>query len=267
MAALRRILITNDDGLSSPGLTSLAEELQRSGRCDLRVAAPEREQSGVGHCITLHTPLYAEPVSLPGDLAKVPAYKVAGTPADCVKIAITNLFPDFNPELVLSGINRGPNVGMNVLYSGTVAGALEACINGIPALALSLDVPASGLWHFALASELVMPIVFQALEAGLPPWTALNVNIPNRPQNEIHGTRLTRHGLSGFKEYYIEEKSEGARRRFRLEGSMVFRDQDEAIDAVALRKGWTSVTPLGLCMLDAQAWKHVESWEVFKPQA
>ncbi|MBI3831995.1 MAG: 5'/3'-nucleotidase SurE [Planctomycetes bacterium] len=259
----RRILITNDDGLSAPGLTTLVEELVRAGRYDLRVVAPEREQSGVGHCITIHTPLFAEPAKLPEGIAHVPAYKVAGTPADCVKIAITNLFPDFAPELVLSGINRGPNVGMNVLYSGTVAGALEACINGIPSLALSLDVPPGGLWHYALAAELVQPIVASTLERGLPEWTALNVNVPNLPQAEIKGTRLTRHGLSGFKEYYIEEKAEGARRRFRLEGNMVFRDDDEGIDAVALRKGWISVTPLGLCLQDRKAWDHVAGWELF----
>lgn len=263
MAAARRILITNDDGLSSPGLTTLVEELARTGRYDLRVVAPEREQSGVGHCITLHTPLFAEPATLPAPVGHVPAFKVAGTPADCVKLAITNLFPDFAPELVLSGINRGPNVGMNVLYSGTVAGALEACINGIPALALSLDVPPAGLWHFTLAAELTLPLIAQTLEAGLPPWSALNVNIPNLPQAEIKGTRLTQHGRSGFKEFYIEERSEGARRRFRLEGNMVFRDEDPKIDAVALRQGWVSVTPLGLCMLDADAWRHVQDWTLF----
>lgn len=260
----KRILITNDDGLSAPGLTTLVQELLRGGRYELRVVAPENEQSGVGHCITLHTPLFAEPATLPGELAVVPAFKVGGTPADCVKLAITNLFPEFKPELVISGINRGPNVGMNVLYSGTVAGALEACINGMPALALSLDVPETGLWHFALAAELSLPLVEAALEHGLPAWTALNINLPNRPQQEIRGVRLTRHGLSGFKEYYVEERPEGARRRFRLEGTMVYRDAGEEIDGVALRAGWISVTPLGLNMQDETAWKHIAGWKVFR---
>src|SRR4051812_7981619 len=210
---MKRILLTNDDGLSSPGLTTLVHELQRTGRYDLRVVAPEKEQSGVGHCITIHWPLYAEKVTLPDPISNVPAFKVAGTPADCVKIAITNLFPDFLPDLVVSGINRGPNVGMNVLYSGTVAGALEACINGLPAVALSLDIPANGLWHFSLAAELAVPILDAAISNGLPEWSALNVNFPNRSQSQIKGTRLTRHGRSGFKEYYVEEAPEGGRRK------------------------------------------------------
>lgn len=259
----KQILVTNDDGLSAPGLTTLVQELRRSGRYELRVVAPQREQSGVGHCITLHEPLYAEAAELPGELAPVPAFKVSGTPADCVKLAITNLFPEFKPDLVLSGINRGPNVGMNVLYSGTVAGALEACINGLPALALSLEEPRQGLWHFALASELSLPLIEAVLERGLPPWTALNVNIPNRPQRDLRGRRLTRQGLSGFQEYYVEEGPEGPRRRFRLEGTLRYRDEDEEIDAVALRAGWISVTPLGLSMGDEASRALLSGWGDF----
>lgn len=265
--AMKRILLTNDDGLSSPGLTTLVHELLRTGRYDLRVVAPEKEQSGVGHCITIHWPLYAESVALPGPLEMVPAVQVAGTPADCVKLAITNLFPDFSPHLVVSGINRGPNVGMNVLYSGTVAGALEACMNELPAVALSLDIPASGLWHFALAAEMSVPLIDAVLENGLQPWTALNINLPNRPQAEIKGARLARQGRSGFKEYYVEEKREGNRRRFRLEGSMVFRDHEAAVDAVALRQGWITVTPLGLSLQQDEAWERLKSWKAFSSDA
>src|SRR5437868_13668469 len=164
---MKKILLTNDDGLESPGLTTLVHALLSTGRYDLRVVAPEREQSGVGHCITIHWPLFAEKVTLPDPVSFIPAFKVAGTPADCVKLAITNLFPDFVPDLVLSGINRGPNIGMNVFYSGTVAGALEACMNSLPAVALSLDIPVGGLWHFGLASELSIPIIDAAVAQGL----------------------------------------------------------------------------------------------------
>lgn len=260
---MKRLLLTNDDGLSSPGLTTLAAELLRTGRYDLRVVAPETEQSCVGHCMTLHTPLYAEPVALPEPLSAVPAFQVAGTPADCVKLAITNLFPDFQPDLVISGINRGPNVGLNILYSGTVAGALEACINGFPAVALSLDIPANGLWHFALAAELSVPLLDAVVAKGLPAWTALNINIPNRPQAGIKGTRLARHGKSGFKEYYVEEAPEGRRRRFRLEGAMLFRDAGAAVDAVALRDGWIAITPLGLAWDSSDGLTAVQSWGLF----
>jgi len=260
---MHKILITNDDGLDSPGLAMLAEALLRTGLYELCVVAPEREQSGVGHGITLHTPLYAERATLNGPLAAVPTYRVAGTPADCVKLALTNLFPDFAPDVVLSGINRGPNVGTNVLYSGTVAGALEACSNNLPAAALSLDVPQIGSWDFRLAAELCLPIVAELFAQGLPAWSALNVNLPNLPHDEIKGVKLTRHGLSGFREYYTEEPGEGARRRFRLEGTMVFRDSDPDLDAVALRAGWISVTPLGLGMLHAEAHGKLGRWNIF----
>ncbi len=261
---IKKILLTNDDGLESPGLTTMVHALLSTGRYDLRVVAPEKEQSGVGHCITIHWPLFAEAVTLPDPVKSIPAFRVAGTPADCVKLAITNLFPDFVPDLVVSGINRGPNVGMNVFYSGTVGGAMEACMNGLPAIALSLDIPLKGLWHYGLAAELCVPIIDEAIATGLPPWSALNINIPNCPQNEIKGVKLTRQGRSGFKEYYVEEKAEGTRRRFRLEGEMVFRDTDPLVDGVALREGWIAVTPLGLSMQDAAAWEKVKDWKMFK---
>ncbi len=261
---MKKILITNDDGLHAPGLTTLVYELQRTGRYDLRVVAPEKEQSGVGHCITIHWPLFAEKVALPDRISNVPAFRVLGTPADCVKLAITNLFPDFAPDMVVSGINRGPNVGMNAFYSGTVGGAMEACMNGLPAIALSLDIPKNGMWHYGLASELCVPIIDEAMQVGLPPWTALNVNVPNRAQTEIKGTKLTSQGKSGFKEFYVEETAEGARRKFRLEGEMVYRDDDPLIDAVAVRDGWISVTPLGLSMEDKSVHAKVKDWAIFK---
>jgi 5'-nucleotidase len=260
MKRLRRILLTNDDGLASPGLVGLALELARTGKYDLRVAAPEKEQSGAGHCITIHTPLYAEKVELDGALARVPTYRVAGTPADCVKLAVTNLFPESLPDLVVSGINRGPNVGVNVLYSGTVAAALEACINGVPAVALSLDIPPDGIWHFAQTAELSLAFIEAALREGLPPWTILNVNFPNRPGKDLRGVKLTRHGHSGFKEFYIEEQAEGPRRRFRLEGEMVYRDEDEESDAHAMRAGFISLTPLGLSLYEADLAARLAKW-------
>jgi 5'-nucleotidase len=266
MTAPARILLTNDDGLSSPGLMTLARELLKAG-FDLRVAAPEREQSGVGHCVTLYTPLLAEAVTLPDDLAGVPAFKVAGTPADCVKLAITNLFPGFTPDLALSGINRGPNIGINVFYSGTVGGALEACINGIPAMALSLDIPPDGLWHFTQAAESSLPVIRMAIERRLPPWSILNVNAPNRPAAEVKGYRLTHHGRSGFKEFYTEHEPVDGRRQFILDGTMIYRDTDPCSDSVALRDGWVSVTPLGLGLEDTTCREHISSWPFLSTKA
>lgn len=266
MTAPSRILLTNDDGLSSPGLMTLARELVKAG-FDVRMAAPEREQSGVGHCVTLYTPLLVEAVTLPDDLAGVTAFKVAGTPADCVKLAVTNLFPGFAPDMVLSGINRGPNIGINVFYSGTVGGALEACINGIPALALSLDISLDGIWHFAQAAEHALVVVRTAIEHRLPPWTILNVNIPNRPGTEIRGYRLTHHGRSGFKEFYTEHEPVSGRRQFVLDGRMIYRDTEPDSDSVSLRDGWVSVTPLGLGLEDATCREHIFRWPLLSSKA
>ena len=265
MGVPTKILLTNDDGMHSPGLMTLARELLAAG-FELRIAAPECEQSGVGHSVTLYTPLLAEAVTLPDDLAGVPAFKVAGTPADCVKLAITNLFPDFTPELTLSGINCGPNIGINVFYSGTVGAALESCINGIPAVALSLDMPADGIWHFAQAAEHALPVVHLATERRLPPWTILNVNIPNRPGTEVKGYRLTHHGRSGFKEFYAEHPPVDGRRQFILDGTMIYRDTGVAFDSVSLREGWISVTPLGLSLEDEACRSHIEGGSLFEPK-
>jgi 5'-nucleotidase len=255
-----RLFLTNDDGIAAPGLAALAQALNRTGRFELRVVAPERQCSGVGHSVTIHEPLFAERCVLDGS---VPAWKVDGTPADCVKLGLTSLFPDSAVDLVIAGINSGPNVGVNVLYSGTVGAALEACINGVPALAVSLAIAADGEWRFALAAEAAVQAAEAVLKHGLPPWTVLNVNVPNVPRKEQRGFRLTRHGHSGFKEYYLEEPSQGARRGFRLEGAMVYREDDPETDAVALREGWTSVTALGLNLLDSEAARQVAAWKLF----
>jgi 5'-nucleotidase len=260
----KKILLTNDDGLFAPGLLLVAECLAQQNEFELRLAAPEQEQSGVGHKITIFEPLFAEPVTMAAPLQQIPTFKIAGTPADCVKLALTNLFPDFQPDLVLSGINRGPNVGVNVLYSGTVGGAYEACINGFPAIALSIDVGGDGLWHFPAAARAALPIIKAALEYGLPPWGILNVNLPNCPLEKMRSVKLTRHGLSGFKEYYIEEQAQGTRRRFRLEGDMLMRESEECFDTVALKQGYISVTPLGLNFESARHREQVARWPLFQ---
>ncbi len=259
-----RILIINDDGLFAPGLLTLVDELARQERFDLRVVAPEREQSGVGHALTLHEPLFAEPVTLPGDLAHIPTFKISGTPADCVKLALSSLFSDFRPQLVLSGINRGPNIGTLLVYSGTVAGALEGVVNGCPAIAFSLDVPRGGLWHFAVAAQHAVTIVDAVLGHGLPKGIALNVNFPDLPREKIRGMRLVHQGESGFfEEGYEEEVSSGPRRRFRLEGELRDLDPGEDYDLAALRAGWITVTPIGL-RLERQechaALQHLPLW-------
>jgi 5'-nucleotidase len=234
-----RLLLTNDDGFDAPGLKALVRTL--SGSAELLVVAPAQEQSAIGCAVTLREPLHAEEIDFGGADA---AFVVDGTPADCVKLALTTLFTDRPPALCVSGLNRGPNVGVNVFYSGTVGAALEAAANGVPAVAVSRE------FGEALSDEdaarLARPLVAGAARRGLPPWHVLNVNLPDRPPARIRGARLTRQGVSGFREWFREEPRGQGARRFSIEGEMRLREPDGLTDAEALAEGYVSVTPLAL---------------------
>src|SRR5689334_21896535 len=172
-----RILVTNDDGYFSPGIQALADALQPIG--DVVIVAPQTEASAVGHALTLRRPLRLEHVG-----ARV--YAVDGTPTDCVNIAIAEVL-DGKPDLVVSGINKGLNIGDDVTYSGTVAGALEGALLGYPAIAVSLQFT-HGDWDFGPAARVAAALAKGILERPLPPRTFLNVNVP---QGAIRGVRTT----------------------------------------------------------------------------
>ena len=218
---------------------------------DLVIVVPREETSGTGHAITLHKPIEAEEVEHPSASA---AFVVNGTPADCAKLATKTLFADDPPALCVSGLNRGPNVGVNLFYSGTVGAALEAVINGVPAVAVSKEFglrraqSSREKLSFEDAARLAAPILKETLARGLPAWHALNVNVPDRPLAEIRGVKLTRQGVSGFEERYIEEPPDrdSRLRRFRIEGDMRLRETDGLTDAEALAEGYVSVTPISL---------------------
>ena len=251
-----RILLTNDDGWDSPELAALAEVLRELG--ELVVVAPREERSAIGHAITLNSTIEAEPVRFDGAAA---AYAVDGTPADCAKLAIRSLFADAPPTLCVSGLNRGPNVGVNVFYSGTVGAALEAVVNGVPAVAVSKEH--GDALSPAAAARLVAPLIHEVLRRGIPPWHALNVNVPDRPRGEIRGVRPTRQGVSGFDERYRElSPADGSRRRrFSLEGEMRLREPDGTTDAEALAEGWVSVTPMTLDLTARGPCGAADRWE------
>ena len=251
------MLLTNDDGFESPGL---ARMLARLEDCfDVLVAAPHEQRSGIGHAVTLRSPIAARPA----EFGRSRGFVIEGTPADCVKLALTHLFADTPPDMVVSGINSGPNVGRNVLYSGTVAAALEAVVNGIPAVSVSMDIGAS--FDFDLAADLAMPIIRAAASRGLPPGAALNVNIPNRPRGEILGVRLVRQGTAGFREYYVEQPpDEAGRRRFLIQGDMEQDKDGPDTDSVALAQGYIAVSALGLRLNDGRAMDIIGSWPELK---
>jgi 5'-nucleotidase len=243
-----RILVTNDDGINAPGLAVLAD-IARAISQDVWVVAPETNQSGTAHSLTLHTPLRMRKLD-------DRTYAVGGTPTDCVIMAVRHLLKDERPALVLSGINDGANVAEDVTYSGTVAGAMEGTILGIPSIALSLmtlGVRASGVVHWDTPREHGPRIIRQLLAAGWPAGTLLNVNFPALPPDEIKGVTVTRQGMRDQDSLAIDERADPWGKPyywfgFRYRPSTLV----EGTDIAALAAGHISVTPLSLDLTDTQ---------------
>jgi 5'-nucleotidase len=230
------ILITNDDGIHAEGLRYLRMAAERLGR--VSVVAPEAEQSAVGHSITLYDPIKALEVTKDGTFY---GYGISGTPADSVKLALHTLLPR-PPDLVISGINNGANLGINVLYSGTVSAATEAAILGVPSMAVSLAQKKDPPYQWALPH--VERIARWILEHGLPPGVTLNVNIPAVPPDQVLGFKVTRQGLSRSHERFEQREDPRGNRYYWLSGQATADETDEETDAVAVSLGYVSVTPL-----------------------
>jgi 5'-nucleotidase len=231
-----KVLLTNDDGIHAPGLMALYQEL--NGDFDLDVVAPESEMSAVGHAITLAYPLRVKVVQKNGAFF---GYGVTGTPADCVKIAVQELL-EGPPDIILSGINWGNNVGVNVLYSGTVSAATEGAFLGIGAAAISLGREKSPDYGFA--ARFSREIIRFITENGLKKGTALNVNIPAVPANRITGVSITRQGISRFKERYERRVDPRGNVYYWLTGETPVEEELPDTDAKALRENRITITPI-----------------------
>lgn len=230
------ILLTNDDGIYADGLRYLKKAVSGIGRVE--IVAPAAEQSAVGHSITLYDPIRVHEINADGSRY---GFGISGTPADSVKLALYKLLPR-RPDLVISGINDGANVGINVLYSGTVSAATEAAILGVPSMAVSLaqkkDPPFDlALPHIRLLAEWV-------LAEGLPSGIALNVNIPALPPESIKGYKITRQALSPFRESVEPREDPRGNTYYWLSGQSLEREDSSDIDIIALSNGYVSVTPL-----------------------
>lgn len=232
-----KILISNDDGIHAPGLIELVKAMYGLG--EIWVVAPDREQSAVGHSITLSEPIRLYPTKV--EFADN-AYAISGTPADCVKLAITELMPE-RPALVISGINRGENTGISVIYSGTVSAATEGTINGIPSLAVSLDSFTST--DYVYAGKVARHFAELTLQHGLPDGTLLNINVPCLPPQEIKGVKVARQGRARFQETFIERDDPRGRRYYWMDGDKVAHSETDT-DGAALKQGFISVTPIHL---------------------
>jgi 5'-nucleotidase len=233
------IFVTNDDGIDAPGIAALIEVAKKFGR--VFVIAPSRPQSGVSHAITIREPVYTETVDFyPG----TEAYKCSGTPVDCVKFGITKLLAS-KPDLVLSGINHGSNASINVLYSGTLAAAMEGIIEGVPSVGFSFNKwePTHDL---DLCKLVVEKVVKSVLQDPLPEGILLNVNIPDIPLLEYRGIKVCRQAKAYWQEQYVEVSSTNGHKCFMLAGEFLTNDDSDDTDLWALANNYASVVPIKL---------------------
>lgn len=241
------ILVTNDDGISSFGLTVLAEQLRTLGR--VVVVAPDRERSAIGHALTLHAPLRAEAA---GD----DCWAVSGTPTDCVGLGIHGLLKS-RPDLVVSGINRGANMGDDLTYSGTVAAAMEATLMGVPSLAISLAGSRFAAEDFQPAARTAVELVQMVMQHSLPADTFLNVNVP---VGEPRGIRLTRQGKRIYRDAVVHNQDPRGRSYYWIgAGEPGFHDL-EGSDFHAVERGYVSLTPLHLDLTNYAAFERLRQW-------
>ncbi|MDD5099856.1 MAG: 5'/3'-nucleotidase SurE [Syntrophales bacterium] len=232
----KRFLLTNDDGIYARGLRALYQELSRDAEC--LIVAPETEQSAVGHAITLSRPLMVRKARKNGAFL---GYSVLGTPADCVKIGLDELAGG-PVELVVSGINRGANVGINVLYSGTVSAATEAAILGVPSLAISLDTHEEA--DYSAAACFARKLAAFILENPLPN-VALNVNVPAVAAEEIRGVVVVRQGRARLMESFDKRVDPRDNIYYWLAGQTELPEQEwDDTDAGALKRGMITITPI-----------------------
>lgn len=243
-----RILVTNDDGVASPGLTVLAKALERLG--EVYVVAPDRERTAVGHALTLHKPLRIHRLQRR-------TYAVNGTPTDCVNLGIQKILPG-EPDLLVSGINKGVNVGDDVTYSGTVSAALEGTILGVPSIAISQE--GGETFRFAVGATYAVKVARAVLQYGLPDETLVNVNVPDRPRGLIKGVTITTLGRRRFHNPIVEKIDPQGRQYYWIAGTRIAWGRTANSDHDALKRGMVSVSPLHLDMTNHAAISHLQSW-------
>ena len=239
---MTHILVTNDDGVTAPGLLALARAMQALG--EVTILAPDRNWSASGHVKTMHRPLRVKEVHLADDLR---AYASDGAPSDCVALAMLGLL-DTQIDLVVSGINPNTNIGHDLTYSGTVTAAMEAVIGRIPGVAVSLDSPENhlGVLDYAPAARAAHLIVGQLLKRGFPSKTVININVPYLPDEEIRGVQITRQGQRLYRDALIQRSDPRGKPYYWIGGDAPTGVEEVGTDFGAIKAGYVSVTPLHL---------------------
>lgn len=248
------ILISNDDGIDAPGIYALAREIRKIA--DVTIVAPDKQQSAVGHAITMNYPLRAVPFRKENELF---GYAVDGTPADAVKLGVKFLLKT-PADIVISGINHGSNTAISILYSGTVSAATEGTILGIPSIAISLTT--HGEADFSFAAKFASRLALKVAEHGLPGGTLLNVNVPAVPESEIRGVLITRQGVSTWDDSFDVRRDPANREYFWLTGRLNVIDTDTDADEVAVRNKFVSVTPIHYDLTDRKMAGKLKQWGI-----
>ena len=252
------ILLTNDDGVSAPGLLALSQELRKLGK--LTVLAPDHNWSASGHTKTLHRPLRVKETALADGTA---AWATDGSPSDCVGLAVLGFLPD-KIDVVLSGINPDANAGHDVTYSGTVMAAMEAAIWGLPGIAVSLDVPENhtGAVDFAPAARIARQITQAVMLRGVLKSVLLNVNIPYLQEAQMHGISITRLGLRVYRDVLDRRQDPRGRPYYWIGGEAPTGIPEEGTDFGALAQGAVSITPLHLDLTSYPAVQDLSLWDL-----
>ena len=249
------ILVTNDDGINAPGIRTLISVVKNIG--DVIVVAPDSPQSGMGHAITINSTLHSSRITPKN--SEIIEYSCSGTPADCVKLAINELMPR-KADLCVSGINHGSNSSINVIYSGTMSAAIEAGIEGVPAIGFSL-LDYSWNADFSHSKDLIRKITLNALNNGIPKGVVLNVNIPAVKKSDIKGVKICRQAKAYWVEEFDKRKNPLGQEYYWLTGKFVNKDQGEDTDEWALKNNYISIVPVEFDLTAHHAIQDLNEWD------
>jgi len=244
------LLVSNDDGFRSEGIIALAEALRPLGT--VYVVAPDRERSAAGHSLTLTQPLRVEKVGYR-------VYAVDGTPTDCVNLAVNGILRKKKIDLLVSGINKGANLGDDITYSGTVSAAMEGTLLGIPSIAVSLV--SRNHFRFEAAAAFTAKLARKALRQKIPEDTLLNVNLPNLSMEEIRGVRITRQGKRIYGEAVVEKRDPRGRKYYWIGGDTLRTQDIPGSDLEAVEQKYISITPIHLDMTNYKSLRTLRRWK------
>ena len=250
------ILVTNDDGITAPGIRALISVMNELG--DVVVVDPDSPQSAMGHAITINSTLHCDSIKI--DDGPQIEYSCSGTPADCIKMGVNEILKR-KPDICVSGINHGSNSSINVIYSGTMSAAIEASIEGIPSIGFSL---LDYKWNadFESIKSFIKKITIEAMKQGIPKGNALNVNFPKLKEGDIKGIKICRQAKAHWIEKFDKRKSPQGKEYYWLTGEFINQDDGKDTDEWALKNGFISVVPVKFDMTDHSNIKELNNWKI-----